>query len=76
MGICIDRTIINLITLLISGTGIFAALTKYSAPELSKSYWGENPFAFKRDKIDAVMTWIFTILVALGLLFHALTLII
>ena len=75
MDICIDRTIINLVTLLVSGMGIFAALTKYSAPELSKSYWGENPFAFKRDKIDAVMTWIFTFLVICGLLFHALTLI-
>ena len=75
MNICIDRTIINLVTLLISSMGIFAALTKYSTPELSKSYYGENPFAFKRDKIDYVMTWIFTSLVSFGLLFHALTLI-
>ena len=75
MDIYMDRTIINLVTLLISGIGIFAALTKYSAPELSKSYWGENPFALKRDKIDAVMIWIFTFLFAFGLLFHALTLI-
>ncbi len=67
----IDRTIINLVTLLISGTGIFAALTKFNVPELSKSFWGENPFAFKRDKIDVVMTWTVTSLAVYGLLFHS-----
>jgi hypothetical protein len=69
----LDRTIINLATLLISGTGIFAALTKFNVPELSKSFWGENPFAIKRDIIDVVMTWIFTTLAVIGFLFQAIT---
>ena len=67
--------IIHLMTLLISGIGILKALTKYSVPELSKSYWDENPFAIKSQKIDAVNKWIFTSFAFIGLLFQAFTLI-
>lgn len=66
-----DRTIINLCTLLISGAGLFVVLTKYNVPELTLSYYGRNPFAVKRDKINLVMTWLFTSLAIVGLLLQA-----
>jgi hypothetical protein len=55
-----DRTILNLLSLIIGGSGIFVVLTKFNVPELNMSFLGENPFAIKRDAIDNVMTWIFT----------------
>jgi hypothetical protein len=63
-----DRTILNLLSLIIGGSGIFVVLTKFNVPELNKSFWDENPFAIKRDAIDNVMTWIFTCLALVGLL--------
>lgn len=71
----IDQTLITLATLLISGTGLFAVLTKFNVPELSMSFWGQNPFVTKRDVIDGVMTWIFTSLAIAGLLLQACALI-
>jgi hypothetical protein len=38
-----------------------------SVPELRMSFFGENPFAIKRDTIDSVMTWSFTLLAISGL---------
>jgi hypothetical protein len=63
-----DRTLLNLTTILISGAGLFAVLTKFSVPELRMAFFGENPFAIKREQIEFVMTWIFTSLAISGLL--------
>ena len=58
----------NLLSLFLGGTGIFVVFTKFNVPELNMSFFGENPFAIKRDTINFVMTWIFTLL-ALGGIF-------
>jgi hypothetical protein len=63
-----DRTILNLLSLIIGGSGIFVVLTKFNVPELNMSFLGENPFAIKRDAIDNVLTWIFTSLALVGLI--------
>jgi hypothetical protein len=63
-----DRTILNLLSLIIGGSGVFVVLTKFNVPELNMSFFGENPFSIKRDAIDNVMTWIFTGLALVGLL--------
>ncbi|MFA6472823.1 MAG: hypothetical protein WCU00_12360, partial [Candidatus Latescibacterota bacterium] len=54
----IDKTSLNLISILISGAGLFAVLTKYNVPELNMTYLDGNPFAEKREVIDCFMTWI------------------
>ncbi len=70
-----DKTLINLFSILVSGAGLFAVLTKYGVPELNMSFLGENPFAFKRDCIASVMNWMFVSLALLGLLLQAFRLI-
>lgn len=64
----IDKTIIELIVILVAGAGLFAILTKYSVPELNATFFGKNVFADKRDIIDTKMTWIFTFLAIVGVL--------
>ena len=64
----IDQTLINLATILISGVSIFTALTKFNLPETNMSFLGENPFAVKRDIIENVTVWLFSLLALLGLL--------
>jgi len=58
----LDKTIINLATILISGTGLFVVLTKFNVPELNMSFVGGNPYAVKRDIIEGVMSFVFTYL--------------
>lgn len=67
----LDKTLINLSSLIISGAGLYSALTKYSVPQLNNAFWGLNPFAVKRDIIDSVMTTIFTLLTMIGLILQA-----
>ena len=62
-----DRTLLNLLSLLIGGAGIFSALTKYSVPEVNQSFFGTNPFLIKSDAIEKVTTWAFTLLALLAL---------
>ncbi|RKY36626.1 MAG: hypothetical protein DRP78_03140, partial [Candidatus Omnitrophota bacterium] len=62
-----DKTLINLLTILLGGGGLFSVLTKYSVPELNATFWGKNIFAVKRDIIEKVMTRIFILMSALGL---------
>ena len=63
-----DKTLVNLISILVTGSGLFAVLTKFNVPELSGTFWGHNPFMIKRDAIDTTMTWIFASLALFGLL--------
>ena len=44
-----DRTILNIVSILIGGAGLVTALTGFNVPQLNMSFWGENPFAVKRD---------------------------
>ena len=62
----IDKTILDLCSLLIAGVGIFAVLTKYSVPELGMTFLGTNPFATKHDHIESTMTRYFTGLALTG----------
>lgn len=63
-----DKTIINILTVLISGSGLFVVLTKFNVPQINQTFLGTNPFLIKRDKIEVVMTWVFTLLAIIGLL--------
>lgn len=75
MSLFKDKTILDLLTILIAGAGLFAVLTKFDVPQLRSSFLGENPFAIKRDIIESVMTWIFVLLAISGLLIQAYSLI-
>ena len=66
-----DIILINLTSLLLSGTGIFVVFTKFNVPELRSSYFGQNPFMIKSGPIENVTTWVFTILAIIGLVFQA-----
>lgn len=63
-----DRTLINLASLLTGAVGLFAAITQFNVPDVNVTYWGENPFAMKRDAIAAVMAWLFAGVAILALL--------
>lgn len=63
-----DKTSLNLISIVLGGVGLFVVLTKFSVPELQATFLGSNPFAVKRDVIESVMTGLFTGLTLLGLL--------
>ena len=63
-----DKTTLNLISIILGGVGLFVVLTKFNVPELHATFLGSNPFAVKRDVIESVMTWLFTGLTLLGLL--------
>jgi hypothetical protein len=69
MSLGLDRTIVNLTSLLLGGAGLFTVLTGFNVPETTSSFYGENPFAIKRDAIETAMDWIFSgvALVALAL---------
>jgi len=69
----IDKTVLNLLTILITGAGFFAVLTSFSVPPVS--FWGNSPYVIKRDSIQDVMTVIFTGLAMLGLIIQICTLI-
>jgi len=62
-----DRTILNILSVLLGGAGLLVVLTKFNVPELNMTFWDQNPFAIKRDVVDSVMTWIFTGLTIFGL---------
>ena len=62
-----DRTLINLLSVLVGGAGLFTVLTGFSVPELHMSYFGQNPFAVKRDVIENVMNWTFSLVALAGL---------
>ena len=63
-----DKTILDLATVLISGTSLLAAaLPKFSSPHLRKSYFRENPYALKRDEIERITTRLFTGMAGIGI---------
>jgi len=62
-----DRTLANILSLLLAGAGLWAIWTEYSVPELQLTYLGKNPFAVKADVIKKSMAWVFTSLALLAL---------
>lgn len=75
MNFYFDKTILDLITILLAGGGIFAEFTKYSVPQLNMAFFGHNPYGIKRGVIDNVLTYLFTGLVILGLFVQAVSII-
>jgi len=63
----IDRTLVNIVSILIGGAGLLTVLTEFNVPELNMSFFEENPFAVKRDVIETTMTWLFTVVALAGL---------
>ncbi len=64
----IDKTILNLLAILIAGAGLFAILIKFDVPELNFTFFDENPYGIKRDIIEKILTWIFIVVALFGLL--------
>ena len=55
-----DRTLINLASLLLGGAGLFTVLTGFNVPEASHSFYGTSPFLIKREAIKDTSDWIFS----------------
>jgi hypothetical protein len=66
-----DKTILSLVTILIAGTGVIGSLITYDPPELNATYWGFNPFAYKKTEIDKVIRRAFVYLALVGLAVQA-----
>jgi len=62
-----DRTILNVVSVIVGGAGLFTVLTGFNVPEASQSFFGDNPFQIKRDVIQTSMEWIFTLVALCGL---------
>lgn len=62
-----DRTLVNIASIVIGGAGLFAVLTEFNVPGLNMSFFGENTFAVKRDVIETIMTRLFTFVALTGL---------
>jgi hypothetical protein len=62
-----DRTVINLVSILVGGAGLFTVLTGFNVPELNMSFFGANPYAVKRDAIESTMKWMFAVVALIGL---------
>ena len=63
-----DRTQLNIISILLGGAGLFAVITGFSVPEANMTFFDTNPFAVKRDEIESTLKWSFTIVALCGLL--------
>ena len=68
-------TILDLVTILIAGAGLFVVLTKYYVPPLKFTILKENLFLIKRDIINNTMTRLFTGLAYIGISIRAVSMI-
>src|SRR5574341_2432167 len=66
-----DKTILSLATILISGAGIIGSLISYEPPELNATYLVFNPFAYKKSEIDKLLKRAFVYLALFGLVIQA-----
>jgi hypothetical protein len=55
----VDRTLINIASIVLGGAGLFTVMTGFNVPETSSSFFGDNPFLIKREAIQSTMDWIF-----------------
>src|SRR5437879_7163823 len=62
-----DRTGLNVVSMVLGGAGILTVLTGFNVPQLRMSFWGENPYELKRDAIANAMDWIFAGLTLIGI---------
>lgn len=63
-----DKSCLDLLTILIAGAGIFAALFEYSVPQLTKTFWNENPYLVKQNIIKTTLDSCFILIAVGGLL--------
>lgn len=61
-----DRTHINIISILLGAAGLFGALSGFNVPEVNMTFFDTNPFAVKRDTIESTMKWWFTVVALCG----------
>lgn len=66
-----DRTILNLASLLLGAAGIFTVLSGYNGPELRTAFGGENPFLVKQDAINGWKDRLFMGVAVLAVLIQA-----
>jgi hypothetical protein len=66
-----DKTILNLVAILITGTGVIGSLIAYEPPEVDATYFGFNPFAYKKSEIDKASRGAFACLALFGLAVQA-----
>ncbi|MBI3915471.1 MAG: hypothetical protein HY322_00490 [Betaproteobacteria bacterium] len=66
-----DKAILNLITILIAGTGVIGSLITYEPQELNATYLDFNPFAYKKSEIEKVLRRAFVYLALFGLAIQA-----
>jgi hypothetical protein len=64
----VDRTLINIASIVLGGAGLLTVLTGFNVPETSSSFYGDNPFLIKREAIQTSMDWIFSGVAVLALL--------
>jgi hypothetical protein len=68
-----DRTQLNIISILLGAAGLFGALSGFNVPEVNMTYWDANLYAIKRDTIESTMKWSFTMVALGGFLVRLLT---
>ena len=52
----IDKTIVQIVSIVIASTGLFAALSRYHSREARQAFWGDSPFILKKEMIDGVLS--------------------
>jgi hypothetical protein len=67
-SLIMDRTQINIISILLGGAGLFIVLTGFNVPEVNMTFFDTNPFVVKRNEIESTMKWVFTGVVLCGFL--------
>ena len=71
-SLIMDRTQINIISILLGGAGLFIVLTGFNVPEVNMTFFDTNPFAVKRNEIESTMKWAFTGVALCGFLLRLL----
>jgi hypothetical protein len=64
----VDRTLINIASILVGGAGLFSILAGYNVPEVDRSFFGPDPFLVKQGAIAEVSDSIFAIVTVAALL--------
>ena len=75
-----DKVILDLLSLLVAGLGLFGVILKLTTPalndaRLSATFWGANPFQLKRDQIDSAITRFYTAVTFFGFVLQGMSII-
>ena len=61
-----DQVMLEIISIVVSGIGLFSYITKYNIPETREPYYGGNLFLEKANIIDGVMNWVYAFVTVFG----------